>query len=91
MEETIEPTPEPKAGTVIDTANAAADRLENAVKAMTIQEDRIQERIAKQALQGVTEAGNQPVPKTAEETKKDNAKEYFKGTELETAINKYNE
>jgi len=78
----------PEATTLVDEANAAAERLEkaNERKAELLRQE--EELAAKRALGGRSDAGqNKEV--SEEEKKKQGAKEFFKGTLVETAIEKH--
>ena len=73
---------------LIDIANAAAERMEKAneetARLMKLQED----RDARIALGGRSEAGQATQEVSEEDAKKAGAKEFFKGTQLEKDIEK---
>lgn len=74
---------------VVENANKAAERLEAANAKQEELLSRQENLMAEQALGGQTIAGQAPTkPISPEDQKKANAKEMFKGTALEGAIDK---
>jgi len=72
------------------------ERAEQAVKRMAEFEQRIEEKIAKlenlkseAILGGTTEAGQKATELSEDQKKKEGAKDFFKGTEIEKAIAKH--
>ena len=77
---------------IIEQTNAAAERLENATNLQRAENDRTETLLAEQKLGGRTTAGSVQAPQVTEEQAKVNqAVDFFKGTELESAIVKANE
>ena len=68
---------EPKAATLVDKANAAAQRMEEATKKKQEVLDREEELMARAALSGRAEAGQEPIKK--EETDEEYTARFFKG------------
>ena len=73
---------------LIDIANAAAGRMENANKETARLQAVQAERDQRIALGGQTEAGQQSPKQTDEDKKKSQASEFFKDTALGDAIDK---
>jgi hypothetical protein len=73
----------------IDRANLAAERLKSANKErarlLAIEEKLLIER----KLSGTSEAGTEAKPVSEEELKKQKTKEFWKGSEIEKAIEKH--
>ena len=76
---------------VIERAREEREKLELATKAQREENNRTEAIMARKALGGVTEAGQQ-APEISEDQKKtDSAVEYFKDTQLAIDIKKANE
>jgi len=73
---------------VIERAREERERMEKVVKELKAENDRRELIMAKQALGGNTEAG-QGTEVSDEEKKKQGAKEFFKGTVIEKALEKH--
>jgi hypothetical protein len=73
----------------IDAANRAAERLEiaNREKARLLEKE--ERLIAERKLSGKTYAGQMTKEESEAEMKKRGAKEFWKGTDIESAIDKY--
>ena len=81
VEGTTEDTGErvqPEAVGLIDSANAAAERTEKAVKELREENDRKEEMLAKDRLGGISEAGKEPEP-VKEESPKDYKDKIMRG------------
>lgn len=79
---------ETKSTQLIDDANLAAKRLEEANTKQQELLSKQEELMARQRLGGNTEAGQNVEEKSEDEKKKEGAKEFFKGTQLEKDIEK---
>jgi hypothetical protein len=83
-------TPE-KSLPIVEEARKIRDDIAKLKEELAKQVEKIDQQQAEQMLGG-TSGGNVPVKEIPEaERKKAQAKEFFKGTELEEAIDKYNE
>jgi hypothetical protein len=73
----------------VDKANEAADRLEKANKEAAKIAAKQEKILSEIKLQGKSFAGSNPNQKTEEEIKKEKTKEFWKGSEIEKAIEKH--
>ena len=89
-----EPTPntdegsKPQTTSLINRADLAAERLEKDLRAEKENLNRREALMARDALGGRTYAGQSQPQLTEEQRKKEGAKEFFKGTQLEQDIDK---
>lgn len=60
---------QPESSTLIEDANLAAKRVEEATKALKVQNDRREELMSQAILSGTAEAGGQPEPKETDDEK----------------------
>ena len=88
-EEKIEEKPEEKVRDKIEEAKDAAKEMREANIEKKNLLDREEKILADKIAGGVTEAGIEAPKQSEDEIKKQGAKEFFKGTALESAIDKY--
>ena len=74
---------------LIEQANKAAERIENANKEAKIIMERHERNRMIDTLSGKAEAGVETPKPSDAELKKSGAKSFFAGSEIEQAINKY--
>lgn len=88
-EDKTEATPAEEAGDkyettpVIERAREEREKLEAATEAMKTENDRKEKIMAKEALGGNAEAGQEPVKKTEDEEWAEGAKERYEGTGMD--------
>ena len=73
---------------IIERAREERERMEKATEAQKAENDRTEKIMVRKAMGGQSEAGTVDKTQTEDEKKKQGAKEFFKGTELESAIDK---
>ncbi len=74
---------------IIERAREEREKLEVATKALKEENDRREKIMAKQALGGSSNAGQADPQVTEEQKKKEGAMNFFKGTQIEKAIEKH--
>lgn len=90
MEDEKKPIQEETTLSQIERAEAAAARQEKATAAQKAENDRTEQLLTKQALGGKSEGASQTAaPRTKEERIKESAKEMFKGSAIEGALERH--
>ena len=79
----------PESTPTIDNANQAAERLEQATEAQRTENDRAEALMIQKRLGGGSQAGIEIKEPTPEEKVKQGAMDFFEGTDIAKAIEKY--